>query len=254
MKKNKMMRIASVLLIAALLSTSVISGTFAKYVTQTSAGDSARVAKWGVTVGTSGALFSETYVKHSGESGASSIANTVVSSEKVVAPGTSYEDVAPGTGLTFTVSGVPEVAVKISFDVNDDYKDVVMPAANGYTDFTVVPNGTFNLTEDYHPLVFTLKDRSGTVVDCGGNTLKDIVDYLEGNPIFVGPGVDLSTAFGSYTLTWAWDYAGNDQADTFLGQYAFNNATSLPSTPPEAAGKFSHEVSLEVTITVTQVD
>ena len=43
MKKNKMMRLASFLLIAVLLTTSVISGTFAKYVTTDAQWDSARV-------------------------------------------------------------------------------------------------------------------------------------------------------------------------------------------------------------------
>ena len=51
MKKNKMMRIASVLLVAVLLSTSVISGTFAKYTSTSEGTDSARVAKWSFKVG-----------------------------------------------------------------------------------------------------------------------------------------------------------------------------------------------------------
>lgn len=50
MKKNKFMRIASVLLIVTLLSTSVISGTFAKYTTEAEGSDSATVAKWGVNL------------------------------------------------------------------------------------------------------------------------------------------------------------------------------------------------------------
>ena len=50
MKKNKIMRIASVLLVAVLMSTCAISGTFAKYVTEGSSDDTARVAKWGVTI------------------------------------------------------------------------------------------------------------------------------------------------------------------------------------------------------------
>ena len=50
MKKNKMMRLASFLLIAVLVSTSAISGTYAKYTTSGFAEDQARVAKWGVTV------------------------------------------------------------------------------------------------------------------------------------------------------------------------------------------------------------
>lgn len=46
MKKNNMMRIASVLLVAVLLSTCVISGTFAKYTSESTGTDTARVAKW----------------------------------------------------------------------------------------------------------------------------------------------------------------------------------------------------------------
>ena len=46
MKTNKIMRIASGLLVAVLLSTCVISGTFAKYVSTYDGTDSARVATW----------------------------------------------------------------------------------------------------------------------------------------------------------------------------------------------------------------
>ena len=50
MKKNKTMRLASVLLIAVLMTTSVISGTFAKYTSDATITDAARVAKWSFTV------------------------------------------------------------------------------------------------------------------------------------------------------------------------------------------------------------
>lgn len=48
MQKNNMMRLASVLLIAVLLSTCAVSGTFAKYTTTQSAESKARVAKWDI--------------------------------------------------------------------------------------------------------------------------------------------------------------------------------------------------------------
>ncbi len=48
MKKNKMMRIASVLLVAVLLSTCAISGTFAKYTSSGSATATAIIAKWDI--------------------------------------------------------------------------------------------------------------------------------------------------------------------------------------------------------------
>ena len=50
MKKNVMMRLASFLLVAVLISTSAISGTYAKYVTEATAKDTARVAAFGVQV------------------------------------------------------------------------------------------------------------------------------------------------------------------------------------------------------------
>lgn len=49
MKKNRMMRLAAVLLVLVLLTTSVISGTFAKYTSTVSGADTATVAKWSFT-------------------------------------------------------------------------------------------------------------------------------------------------------------------------------------------------------------
>ena len=59
MKKNKMMRIASVLLVAVLLSTCAISGTFAKYASKFVATTTATVAKWDVdaTLGSATGVF-----------------------------------------------------------------------------------------------------------------------------------------------------------------------------------------------------
>ncbi len=50
MKTNKMMRIASFLLVAVILTTCAISGTFAKYVSQATGTDTASVAKWDIKV------------------------------------------------------------------------------------------------------------------------------------------------------------------------------------------------------------
>ena len=48
MKKNVMMRVASALLVAVLMTTCAISGTFAKYTSTATGSDSARVALWDV--------------------------------------------------------------------------------------------------------------------------------------------------------------------------------------------------------------
>ena len=119
MKKNKMMRIASVLLVAVILTTCAISGTFAKYVTSGNGSDNARVAKFGVTVTGTADTFKETYAKN--DTGFTLAANSVVSTEDVVAPGTS------GFLAAFTITGTPEVAVRVSFagtlELGDKWED-----------------------------------------------------------------------------------------------------------------------------------
>ena len=110
MKKNKMMRLASAMMVMTLMTTSVISGTFAKYVSQTSASDNARVAKWGVTLSANGLLYSEMY-KNLANGNVGTNTDTSVSvqtynysaetvAQSVVAPGTKN----PGTAFTFTVA------------------------------------------------------------------------------------------------------------------------------------------------------
>lgn len=119
MKKNKMLRLASVLLVLTLLTTSIIGGTFAKYTSSGSVRDTARVAKWGVEIKTSGSLYSDAYAKGAGnlpaawtEVSPSADSITVAAAtqnDNIVAPGTeSY-----GNGLSFGIAGTPEVAVTV---------------------------------------------------------------------------------------------------------------------------------------------
>ena len=215
MKKNKMMRIASVLLIAVLMTTCAISGTFAKYVTEANSEDSARVAKWGVTVTAStGASFADAYKTHDGEySGALS----VEADEKVVAPGTSSEDV--DGEVTFVITGTPEVATRITFDV--EATSEIKLDAGDYLDYTTADDTTdeFTLAEEYYPVKFTLTKTTDsgveTLVDAG--TLSDVAAELNGENADYNAGVTLDV---TYTLTWEWAFDGNDKADTYLGNEA----------------------------------
>lgn len=133
MKKNKMCRLASALLILVLLTTSIVGSTFAKYTTEGTASDTARVAKWGVTVNTSGSLYSDAYAIENAADGKGNLptqwsatpaadAITVASKtakDNIVAPGTKSAD----GGLSFSISGTPEVAVKVTteFSAEDIY-------------------------------------------------------------------------------------------------------------------------------------
>lgn len=98
MKTNKMMRIASVLLVAVLLTTCVISGTFAKYTTSKNASDSARVAKWDIDFDASASgsetkeftfdLFN-TVKDTNGTDNETDVRNLAGDGDTVIAPGTS---------------------------------------------------------------------------------------------------------------------------------------------------------------------
>ncbi|MBQ8861154.1 MAG: hypothetical protein IJ021_00255 [Clostridia bacterium] len=117
MKKNKMMRVASALLVAVLMTTSVISGTFAKYVTQDKASDEARVAKWGVVLQVAGTLYGENYLATTNtatnDTTGISVKSNNTPADNVVAPGT--KNVA---GLKYSLNGTPEVAGKITTTIS----------------------------------------------------------------------------------------------------------------------------------------
>lgn len=105
MKKNVMMRVASALLVAVLMTTCAISGTFAKYTSTATTSDQARVAKWGWgATAVSIDLFDDVY------------GTTVDSADgkNVIAPGTGKTSKITWTpAATFT----PEVDYTISFKV-----------------------------------------------------------------------------------------------------------------------------------------
>ena len=219
MKKNVMMRLASFLLVAVLISTSAISGTYAKYVTEGTGTDTARVAKWGVTITANGETFAKEYAT---DDAVFTEANSVISTDKVVAPGTN------GTMASMTLTGTPEVAVRVSyaaaFDVSDNW----------------VVDGDF-----YCPLVVKV---NGTAFD--GRAYTSAADFELSVNNAIGAysndypaGTDLSTvAADSLAVTWEWPFstsAENDKKDTKLGDKAVAEDIT---------------VVLSVTTTVTQID
>lgn len=135
--KNNMLRMASAMLVLTLLTTGVIGGTFAKYVTVATASDTARVAKWGVVIEASGSLYSDAYATQTVAPGGDLPAswNDKSDNKKIsVAAGTEKDNiVAPGTksyenGLSFSVSGQPEVAVKVETAINAE--DIFLKAGH----------------------------------------------------------------------------------------------------------------------------
>lgn len=259
MKKNKMMRLASCLLVLCLLSTCAISGTFAKYVTSDSGEDKARVAKFGVVVEAGGTLFDKNYldVDNGNTPAGETTANLTVQSsndDNLVAPGTKND-----TGMTFSITGTPEVKVKVEIAVSDSndeaVKDVFLKANSSLPNMTTGNDDqdTFNNAADYYPIKYTLK-KDNTDVKTG--TLSEIEAYLEGQTVSqtYDAGTDLSTAFGTYTLTWEWDFddsgkGTNDKQDTLLGDIAAGTITTLT-----AGTDYNLNTDVKISITVTQVD
>ena len=150
MKKNKMMRLASGLLVAVLLTTSTISGTFAKYTTQDKASDAARVAKWGVELQVAGDLYGSKY-KDAANSNIASADNTNITvygtdstdaDENIVAPGT-----LNNSGFSFKLNGKPEVNGTITTKI--EYENIYLTSGT-YGVMVLVPTGVVtdqNFTE-----------------------------------------------------------------------------------------------------------
>ena len=227
MKKNVMMRLASFLLVAVLISTSAISGTYAKYVTEGTGTDSARVAKWGVTITANGSTFATEYDT---DDATYTEAKSVISTDKVVAPGTD------GDMVSMTLGGTPEVAVRISykgaFDISDNWVD---------------GNGNY-----YCPLVITIKNGvSDAGVKFDGRAYANAAEFETSvnNAIAAyskdyPAGTDLAgLGNDSLDITWEWPFstsAENDVKDTALGNQAVvGNAAT---------------VTIAVTTTATQID
>jgi hypothetical protein len=147
--KNKMMRIASVLLVAALITTCAISGTFAKYVTKVEGSDKARVAKWGIilTVNADG-TFADKYAAEDASYLEAGGEYSVVSfnGDKVVAPGTSSK--LAKTQLKATVKGTPEVATRYILEAKVT-SDIYLGKGE-YVDYTqlVLPKADETVTEE----------------------------------------------------------------------------------------------------------
>ncbi len=242
MKKNKMMRIASVLLVAALISTCAISGTFAKYVTSGEAADTARVAKFGVTVTGSSDLFAKSYAAD--DESYTLSANSVVSSndDKVVAPGTT------GELTNFDIKGQPEVAVRVSYTVDS------IDLGNNW----IAKEDTSLF---YCPLWITIDDGTTSVTLCGLDyaSAEDFEAAIKGNVEAIShdykPNTKLHTATANDNLviSWKWYFedpgftglaglAQTDERDTFLGDRAAGNIGNAGT------------IALTVTCTVTQID
>ena len=197
MKKNTMMRVASALLVAVLLTTCAISGTFAKYVSKASAQDDARVARWDIELNDTS--INETFVfdlfatvNDTNDSAETDVATDATTT--VIAPGTqgsfdiellNKSEVTAKYGIQYTVTNVDSIPVKFSVDNGNTWK----------------------------------------------NTLDEVVAHDENTKLAMD-----ATKATVITVQWKWDYevgadadavAVNDSADTGFGEAATLSAITV---------------------------
>lgn len=207
--------ITTTALILTFISTSLLGGTLAKYVSSINATEEARTAQWGVDFTATGVLFSPGYQNDDG-------VYTVVGRdihgnfENVVAPGTS--------GLIYDIkaTGVPEVAFKVEFDVG------ASEAANW--DYPL-GGGLF-----YEPVIWTLRNKGVIIKQGSFQDILDAIDLLEFTYFPSDSPIDMGIS-----MSWEWPFEGNDEGDTYYGN-KFLYGTDVPT------------FYCELTITATQID
>lgn len=227
-KKINFLRAGAFTMVLALGTTCFMSGTLAKYVTSGEGSDSARVAKFGVTITANGETFAQTYAAHDKDV-VGTITNSVVSSDNtdLVAPGTN------GNMTSMTLAGTPEVAVRVNYEL------AIPEGETMFSGWEV--NGAY-----YCPIVITVEDTEINGLDYTSeaefqtevaNAIKGYSKDYPANTNLAGVGDD------SLAISWEWPFSispDNDVKDTALGD--------------AAAADNAATINLTVKTTVTQID
>ena len=234
MKKNKMMRTASGLLVATLLTTSIISGTFAKYVTTASGEDNARVANWGfdksnASIALTG-LFKDAYDLDD--------QGNVVADPSVKSETTNDDVIAPGTGnsatFKFDYKGAKKAPeVKYTFAVSTEGSTIADDIKNNDNIQWKLDNGTWG---NWDTMITAIKTLSGAA--SGSETY---------NPGELPDAFKDATAASTHTVSWRWAF---DEADKTI-----TNATNKDETDTAMGNADAlANVKLKITVTATQID
>lgn len=217
--KNKSIRLAALLLALVLMTSCFVGSTFAKYVTEGKGEDTARVAKFGVVVEAESddGAFATTYDSDSNYAG---LTVSSSSADKLVAPGTE------GNFAALEISGTPEVAVEVAY-----------VAEVSLSDAWKAEDGSF-----YCPIVITVgtDEFDGADYTSAADFIADIEEAISGYTAEYAPGTDLSAKAEAVAISWAWPFEGDDVKDTYLGD--------------QAADDNAGEITVKVTVTVTQID
>lgn len=190
MKKNKMMRIASVLLVAVLLSTCAISGTFAKYTSSVTGAATATVAKWSFEV-------NDTEIAVNGDPSVTfNLFDTSAQFDEAGADVVAGK-IAPGTqgSFQYKLENTSEVSAKYTISFTAAFP-------------TGIDNTRFKFYSDS-----SMSDEKEIALTDGKYTVAKDVE--------IEAGVNEEK---TVTVYWKWDF-GADKDDTALGILAQNGTT-----------------------------
>ena len=221
-----MMRAASGLLVAVLLSTCAISGTFAKYTTSANGTDSARVAKWGFKSASVelNDLFKNSY-NNAGEEATVKSRNT----EDIIAPGTTnsgaFSFTYGGEDLDGDNATVDAPEVKYEFTVSTEGSSVDNSIKANKNIQWRLDNNNWGTWDKMIADVEALSGDSSGTKEYAPNTL---------------PNAFNSNNLNKHTVSWQWIFSTDTAADT--EDTRMGNMDELD------------DVTLKITVTATQID
>lgn len=185
-KRNWIFKIASCLMMACLLTTCVISGTFAKFTSQASGSTTVKVATWEFTL--NGTKQSEEFAINLGATVDTVDGNT----DNEVDLGNDLNVIAPGTKGSFSIELVNNSQVSASYAVSFAYEDASNAPAN--LKFCATEGGTY-----------------------GALTALTYTDTLK----YKNDGNDDQTTI---TVYWKWEFNDTDET-SYAGNEIVINAT-----------------------------
>lgn len=270
--KNKKTVLTIAIALLLVLALALGGFTFARYISQGSGSDTARVAAWGfkLSVGNESDNGFQTIYRN----GDNEVIVEASDSTKVVAPGTAGK-------MTFSIDGTAEVAAKVTMTVGNnanieqDVRDIGVVLTPGEGDAIT-----------YNPVRFTLKKGGTTVqvneenkiVASDGTAVENVslgrlATILETSfTEEVRPTEDITKA-GTYTIEWSWafenmyftadgiitdDSTGNlscDVLDTIIAQPEGSRpATVMIGLTEYSISGITQEIGFALSISVEQIN
>ena len=192
---SKKMKFLGILLLAVVATSYSVSGTYAKYISKVELTDSARVAKWTISM-SDPAMNTLSLFKDSYEIADGAVVDAL-DDTKVVAPGVHGQ-------YTFSLNGTLETA--FTLDVKAEVTDNVVLTAGTHQD----SNGNdVVVAADYAPIQYSLDGTTWTDADGLEAALNNLFKETDGQKTVYAP--QEITEKGKTTIYWKWAF---DETDT----------------------------------------